>query len=440
MSARSPLRFAVMLATSAVLVVLAGGFLYLRLLQERFVFDAFVVRVSLLVLLAVLVVLLIRYFLLLWFAFLNHLDAGDDVVPQDEPLISIIVPAFNEECVIEHVIRSLMNLEYSRYEIVIVDDGSSDGTHRRALALARGDGRVGIRVVTQPNGGKAQALNRGIAAASGDYILCVDSDSVLAPGSLRAAIRHFRDPHVGAVAGNVKVTNRVNLLTWLQALEYVEGLNMVRSAQAFFRCVNIVPGPLGLFRREAILGAGGCSSDTYAEDCDLTLSLLAQGWRIKYEPRAIAYTEAPEHLAALLKQRYRWARGILQALRKHRSMLTGRGGNFGARATVFYMTFEAIIWPVANVFANAFLVWIAVQYGVSRLLVLWWLQLTLLDMVGALFSVAMEREDFRLVPLAVVYRVSYILLIDVAKCLATLEELVGVSMAWGKLERVGRLP
>jgi poly-beta-1,6 N-acetyl-D-glucosamine synthase len=392
-----------------------------------------------LVLLAVLGVLLVRHFLLLWFSFLNHLDDGNEADPEHEPLVSIIVPAFNEERVIEHVIRSLERLDYSRFEIIVVDDGSDDATHRRARALERDDGRTPIRVVTQPNGGKAQAINRGIASARGDYIMCVDSDSVLTPGSLRAAMRHFRDPHVGAVAGNVKVTNRVNLLTWLQALEYVEGLNMVRSAQAFFRVVSIVPGPLGVFRREAVQGAGGSSSDTFAEDCDLTLALVARGWRIKYEPRAIAWTEAPERLMPLLKQRYRWSRGILQALRKHRGILWRRG-NLGARLTVLYMTFESVVWPVANVIANLFLVWIAVHYGVSRLLVLWWLQLTLLDMVGALFSVAMEREDFRLVPLAVLYRVSYILLIDVAKCLATLEELLGVPMVWGKLERMGRLP
>jgi cellulose synthase/poly-beta-1,6-N-acetylglucosamine synthase-like glycosyltransferase len=253
-------------------------------------------------------------------------------------------------------------------------------------------------------------------------------------------MRHFRDPAVGAVAGNIKVSNRVNLLTWLQALEYVEGLNLARSAQAFFRIVNIVPGPLGVFRREAIVGAGGHSGDTYAEDCDLTLALLERGWKIKYEPRAIAYTEAPERFMSLMKQRYRWTRGILQALRKHRGSRPGGRTTLGARITVAYMLFEAVAWPVMNVVANVFLVTVALRYGFSRLLVLWWLELTLLDAVGALFSVAAEGEDFRLVPFALLYRVSYTLLIDIAKCLASVEELMGRSMTWGKLERVGRLP
>jgi biofilm PGA synthesis N-glycosyltransferase PgaC len=435
-----PAAFGFWLALTAVVVVAAAAGVYMYVLREPFAVESAVVRASIVALLCVLFVLLVRYFVLLWFAFLTHLESAGIEGWEHEPLVSVIVPAFNEQAMIEAGIRSLVRLDYARLEIVIVDDGSSDATYRYAVGLARNDPRVAVRVVTQANTGKASALNRGLAAARGDYLAFVDSDSTLAPGSLRAAMRHFRDPYVGAVAGNIKVANRVNLLTWLQALEYVEGLNLVRSAQGFFRLVNIVPGPLGVFRREALLGVGGCSSDTYAEDCDLTLALLGRGWKIRYEPRAIAYTEAPERTSQLLRQRYRWTRGILQALRKHRGLLFGRRSNLGARLTVLYMLFEAIVWPVANVLANVFLLAIALYWGVGRLLVLWWMQLTLLDMVGALFSVAAEREDFRLVPLAVIYRLSYILLIDLAKCLATIEEAAGLSMTWGKLERLGRLP
>jgi cellulose synthase/poly-beta-1,6-N-acetylglucosamine synthase-like glycosyltransferase len=428
---------ALALAASSIFVVVGGSGLFLYLLREHLDIEGPFMRATATALLAFLGVLLLRYVLLLWFAFLNHVEGGGEIVPDHEPLVSIVVPAFNEERVIDSVIRSLAELNYTRYEIIIVDDGSSDGTYRRALALTRGNQRVAVRTVSQRNAGKARALQHGITVAAGAYVLCVDSDSVLAPDSLRAAMRHFRDPSVGAVAGNIKVSNRVNLLTWLQALEYVEGLNLARSAQAFFRVVNIVPGPLGVFRREAILEAGGHSGDTYAEDCDLTLALLERGWKIKYEPRAIAYTEAPERFMPLMRQRYRWTRGILQALRKHRGL---RRTTLGARITVGYMLFEAIAWPVMNVLANAFLVTLAFRHGLDRLLILWWLELTLLDAVGALFSVAAEGEDFRLVPFALLYRVSYTLLIDIAKCLASVEELMGRSMTWGKLERVGRLP
>jgi poly-beta-1,6-N-acetyl-D-glucosamine synthase len=440
MSAARRRGFGFALLVSVVMVVVLGTALYVSLLREPLIVDDVVVQWSLFALLTFLGLLLVRYFLLLWFSFLNHLDGATEPPWDHEPLVSIIVPAFNEERTIDEVVNGLLALDYPRYEIVVVDDGSDDGTYRRARAAVSGRDGVTVRVVTQANGGKANAINRGVAASRGEYVLCVDSDSVLTPGSLRHAMRHFRDPHVGAVAGNIKVGNRRTLLSWLQALEYVEGLNMVRSAQAFFRTVNIVPGPLGVFRREAIIGAGWCPTDTFAEDCDLTLALVARGWKVKYEPAAIAYTEAPERLRDLLKQRYRWTRGILQALRKHAGpIMRGGHSNLGARVTIAYMIFESVLWPVANVFANVLLIAVALHYGVNRLLMLWWLQLTLLDMVGALFSVAMEREDFRLVPLAVVYRISYILLVDVAKCLATLEEMAGVSMSWGKLERVGRM-
>ena len=149
----------------------------------------------------------------------------------------------------------------------------------------------------------------------------MDGDSALHPDTLRRAIRHFEDPAIGAVAGNVKVVNRTNLLSSLQALEYIEGLNMVRAAQGFFRLVNIIPGPIGIFRKSALEQVGGYDHDTFAEDCDLTLKLLLDGWQVNYEPGAIAYTEAPEKMLDLLKQRYRWTRGILQAISKHKRRL-----------------------------------------------------------------------------------------------------------------------
>lgn len=214
------------------------------------------------------------------------------------------------------------------------------------------------------------------------------------------AVRHFLDHTVGAVAGNVKVVNRRNLLTWLQALEYVEGLNMLRRAQAFFHLVNIVPGPLGLFRRDAVLEVGGYPTDTFAEDCDLTLLLLERGWKVRYEPRAASWTEAPENLTAFIKQRYRWTRGMLQAFRKRNALLVTRGADFQARLTLLYMMLEAVTWPSANIAANLFFVGVALGFGFSRLLILWWLQLTLLDVVSALFCIALEDEDIRLLAVA----------------------------------------
>ncbi len=440
MSERPSRMFSLLFVTASIGVVVGAVVLYLSVLREDYSIDNAIVSLSVSALLCFMILLIVRYFVMLWFAFLGHLETSSESdIDAYPPLVSVMVPAYNEAVCIESSIRSIAALDYPNKEIVVIDDGSTDDTYWRALEEAKRTRNVEVRVLSQQNGGKASALNRGIREARGAFVMCVDGDSNLAPQSLREGMRHFSDPTVVAVAGNVKVVNRRNLLTWLQALEYVEGLNLMRSAQAFFRTVNIIPGPLGIFRREALLAAGGYSTATFAEDCDLTLALLGQGWKIKYEPRAIAFTEAPERLFPLLKQRYRWTRGILQALRKHRGMLFGSGRGLGTRVTIAYMMFEAVLWPAMNVFANAFLLLIAVQYGTTRLLALWWLQLTLLDAIGALFAAAAEKEDMRLVPYSLVYRMSYILLIDICKVLATFEELAGVRMGWGKLERLGRL-
>ncbi|MEO6026661.1 MAG: glycosyltransferase [Candidatus Binatia bacterium] len=432
--------FSLLFVAACVGVMIGSIVLYVSVLREDYSIDNAIVNLSMSALLCFLILLIVRYFAMLWFAFLGHLETASDAdIVGHPPLVSVLVPAYNEAVCIASSIRSIAALDYPNKEIIVIDDGSTDDTYWCALEEGKRIRGVSVRVLSQKNGGKASALNHGIREAQGAFVLCVDGDSNLAPQSLREGMRHFADPNVVAVAGNVKVANRRNLLTWLQALEYVEGLNLMRSAQAFFRTVNIIPGPLGIFRREAVLAVGGYSTDTFAEDCDLTLSLLAQGWKIKYESRAVAFTEAPERLYPLLKQRYRWTRGILQALRKHRRMLIARRQGFGTRATYVYMTFESVFWPVMNVLANAFLLLIAVRYGTTRLLALWWLQLTLLDAMGALFSVAAEKEDLRIVPFSVIYRLSYILLIDICKVLATFEEIAGVRMGWGKLERLGRL-
>jgi biofilm PGA synthesis N-glycosyltransferase PgaC len=269
-----------------------------------------------------LIILIVRYVILLWLGYLHHVET--DALPEeltDAPPVSIVVPAYNEAAVIESALRSLLELDYPAYEIIVIDDGSTDDTAERAAALAGDYGRVSIRVLRRSNAGKASALNAGIAIAKHNFIVCMDADSRLSRESVRMAMRHFRDPRVGAVAGNVKVVNRGTMWTALQALEYIEGLNLARRAQGFLHVVNIVPGPIGVFRREALVAVGGYDTDTFAEDADLTLKILTAGWHITYENRAVAWTEAPERLHDLIKQRYRWTRGILQALRKRRAWL-----------------------------------------------------------------------------------------------------------------------
>src|SRR4051812_20359280 len=343
-----------------------------------------------------LLLLILRHFILIWFSYLHQRELSQENTTDIYPFVSIIVPAFNEADVIQSSLSSLLELRYPYYEIIAVDDGSTDGTLERMREFEGNHYGVRVSVYRKENSGKADTLNYGIRRSKAPIVVCMDSDSRLTADALRYAMFHFRDPHVGAVAGNVKVINRHNIWTKLQALEYIEGLNIVRNAQAFFRSVNVIPGQIGIFRRKAIEATGGYDSDTFAEDFDMTVKILADGWKINYEPKAIAYTEAPEELLDIIQQRYRWSRGILQALRKQRHLLTRSSGAITTPLSLWYMLFEGLAWPVMNIFANLFFVWVALLYGMTKLLVLWWLLLTVLDLLIAVHAILMEREDMRL--------------------------------------------
>ncbi|MCX7835486.1 MAG: glycosyltransferase [bacterium] len=417
---------------------------YILLLKSEFSIPNIVVNVSIISLILFLFLVIVRYLTLVILSYLHHArDAAID--DYDYPLlrVSILVPAYNEGPLIGRSIESLLEMDYPNYEIVVIDDGSRDNTLSEAKKWEGTQpgkyGPVVVRVLTQPNMGKAHALNHGASVATGEIVVCMDGDSRLSPNTLRAAVRHFADPQIVGVAGNVKVLNRVNMLTRLQALEYLEGLNLVRRAQAYIHAVNIVPGPIGLFRKSALMEVGGWDSDTFAEDCDLTLKLVTKKGHIEYEPEAISYTEAPEKLLQLLKQRYRWTRGILQALRKHRFYLFNLAAGWRSLLTMWQMIFESVFWPGMNILANTMFLLVAILYGMSPLIVLWWVQLTVLDTIAALHSVAMEKEELRLVPFAILYRFYFIQLVDFAKLLATIEEMLGIKMSWGKVERIGRL-
>ncbi len=397
-----------------------------------------IVRAVVVSLIIFLTVLFLRYFALLWFAYLGHAERNILGIRElrELPAISVLIPAYNEGRVLERALTSLMQLDYPEYEVLVIDDGSTDDTLEIAAQWEGQRGSGEFRVITKPNGGKADALNAGIAHSKHPLIFCMDADSYLEPRTLLMAARHFQDPAVGAVAGNVKVENRGHLLTNLQALEYIEGLNLPRRAQGFVSAVNIVPGPCGLFRREALEEVGGYDLDTFAEDADLTLKLLAAGWRVEYEDQAIAWSEAPETWRDLTQQRYRWTRGILQAIRKRKGLLIRPFPDFPLWISTLQLGFEALVWPVMNVFAHLFFAIVAVLFGAGELILYWMVLLTLLDLVAALVTVSMEEESLSLVPMAFIYRFIFILFLDVVKMFATMEELFRLDMGWGKLERM----
>ena len=388
-----------------------------------------------------LVILLVRYFIILILSYLNVNEYTFLKTDGFAPFVSIIVPVFNEGKILNRSIQSLLELNYYNYDIIIVNDGSTDDTKVIAesfVGLHAGKfNPIRISLINKTNGGKASALNAGIAYSKAEFVLCTDGDSQLSPDSLRNAVRHFKNEKIGAVAGNVKVLNRKKFITDLQALEYIEGLNMARSAQSFLRAVNIIPGPIGLFRKKAIEMAGYYSNDTFAEDADLTLKILAGGWKIYYEPLSISFTEAPSSFQQLLKQRYRWTRGILQSIRKHKKLLINPTINFRNTLILWSMFYEALVWPPMNIAAHLFFIAAALFFGFSSLIIFWWIGLALLDFISALYCIAVEKEEARLLPYTIIYRMFFILVIDICKAMSTVEEFLGIRMTWGKLERTG---
>jgi poly-beta-1,6 N-acetyl-D-glucosamine synthase len=274
----------------------------------------------------------------------NRLQVLCDV--RSSKSVTVVIAAFNEQVVIANTVRSILASNYPLREVIVVDDGSTDGTALEVENSFADSERV--RVVRKENGGKASALNVGISEARGEIIVGVDADTNLDPEAIGLMVRHFNRESVAAVAGNVKVGNAENVLTRWQALEYTSSQNVDRRAYGLLNCITVVPGAIGAWRRSAVQEVGGYQTDTLAEDMDLTWRLRENGYRLVNEPQAKAYTEAPESVSAFFKQRFRWAYGTLQCLMKHRRA-TFRNGWFGWFALPSLWVFQVIFQVLAPI-------------------------------------------------------------------------------------------
>jgi len=294
-------------------------------------------------------------------------------------------------------------------------------------------------VIRKENGGKPSALNAGLHAASHELVVMVDGDTVFEPDTVHALIQPFADPRVGAISGNTKVANRGGILGAWQHIEYVVGFNLDRRLFDVAECMPTVPGAIGAFRREALLRVGGVSDDTLAEDTDLTMSLCRDGWRVVYKDDARAWTEAPESLAALWKQRYRWCYGTLQAMWKHRGAVVqgGSAGKLGRRGLGYLLVLQVLLplfAPVVDVFAVYGLIFL----DPLRIAALWLIFLAVQFMMAA-YAFRLDNERFGplwTLPLQqFVYRqLMYLVVIQ-----AVVTALAGVHLRWHRMERYGSL-
>jgi len=350
--------------------------------------------------------------------------------------VSIIVPGYNEELTAPKTVENLLRSDYPDMEIVFVDDGSKDNTFRNIQTLYGEHPKV--KVLTKPNGGKASALNYGIGFASGDILVCIDADTVLNPDAVSRMVACFDDPEMAAVAGNVKVGNRKNLLTRWQSIEYITSQNFDRRAYEMVNAIMVVPGAIGAFKREAVMKIGMFTTDTLAEDCDLTLRLLSAGYKVRTCNEALAFTEVPETLHMLLKQRFRWTFGIMQSFWKHRgNLFVRRNPNLGWIVLPNMLIFQLIL-PLMSPLVDLTLI-LSLFMPKGGIIALLYFGYYFLDLCISMLAFHYDGEKFTLREAGNLFlqRIIYRQLLWYVLVKGYLRALKGELAAWGFLKRTG---
>ena len=375
------------------------------------------------------------------------------VDPNYRPSVAVLIPAYNEEKVIERTVRSVLESDYPNLRAIVIDDGSKDRTAdvtREAFQKEIADGRV--TVLTKPNSGKADALNYALEYVTEELFVGIDADTIIAPDAISRLVPHFRDARVAAMAGNAKVGNRVNLWTRWQALEYITSQNFERRALNTLNAVSVVPGAIGAWRTADVRAAGGYHHDTVAEDADLTMALLQAGYRVNYEDRSLAYTEAPTTANGLMRQRFRWSFGIMQAVYKHRGAIKQKGA-LGWVALPNMVIFQ-IMLPLVSPFIDIMFVIGAISYFVNKYfhpdsadpadfqrLIVYFALFMVIDFITSTIAFALERQqpgrkrDFLLLGHVWLQRFAYRQLFSIVLFRTIKRAFEGGSFAWDKLER-----
>jgi cellulose synthase/poly-beta-1,6-N-acetylglucosamine synthase-like glycosyltransferase/peptidoglycan/xylan/chitin deacetylase (PgdA/CDA1 family) len=369
--------------------------------------------------------------------------------PEYKPQVTVLIPAYNEEAAIVQTVKAALACDYPKLEILVMDDGSTDQTPDLVRANFDNDPRV--RMISQPNRGKPAALNHGLEEATGEVIISIDGDTIVDPEAIPRLVRHFADPKVGAVAGNVKVINRNRWLTRWQALEYITSQNLEKRAFDLLNCIPVVPGAVGAWRTSVLRDHHGFSGDTVAEDTDLTLTIRREGWKILYDEDAIGRTEVPETVEALIRQRFRWTFGTLQAVWKHRDAVgKPKYGTLGWIAIPNIFLFQIILPLVSPVIDLLFLLSIALwglgQLRIARLPQLWTAQdversliffaiFMLIDLLTCVVAFLLERhEDWTLLAPLILQRFYYRQMMYVVLFRALKEAVRGRPVGWRGVE------
>ena len=359
------------------------------------------------------------------------------------PAVSVIVPAYNEEVNAERTVNNLLQQNYPNLKIIFVDDGSKDNTFK--IISKAFVNTPNVQVHTKTNGGKASALNYSVNIATTDYVVCIDADTQLKFDSISQLMKKFDGDDVAAVAGNVKVGNEINMITKWQSIEYTTSQNFDRRAFDLLNCITVVPGAIGAFKKDAVIKAGGFTSDTLAEDCDLTMRLHRSNYKVRNCNEAISYTEAPETMRQFMRQRFRWSFGVMQCFWKHRdAVFNPKYKSFGMVALPNILIFQTIL-PFLAPLADLILVLslIAAGFGIIPAslghIIFYYLIFSLVDIAGAALAFTFEKEDYKkllwMIPQRLIYRqlMYYILIKSFNRAIK------GELQGWGVLKRTGNV-
>ncbi|MEN9447339.1 MAG: Poly-beta,6-N-acetyl-D-glucosamine synthase [Bacteroidota bacterium] len=410
-------------------------------LLSNFIFSLFLVGIFLSVLRMIFMAIL---------AWQQKTKEDKQLYSAHQGLVSVIIPAYNEEINAVHTINSLLQQDYPELELVFVDDGSKDNTLKVVTDAFSNNNNVTI--VSKENGGKASALNVGIQQAKGEYVVCIDADSQFKTDAITQLMRMFNKKNnadnkdeVAAVAGNVKVGNEVNMITKWQSIEYITSQNFDRRAFDFLNCITVVPGAIGAFKKDIIMEAGGLTTDTLAEDCDLTIRILRLGYTVRNCTDAISYTEAPETLQQFYKQRFRWSFGVMQCFWKHRDTVFNPEYKFLGLVAMPNILIYQILLPFLAPLADILLVLSLIAAGINIIpaspghILLYYLIFSIVDIAGAALAFAFEKEKYNklwwMIPQRFIYRqLMYFILIKSFN-----KALKGELQGWGALKRTGNV-
>ncbi|HEY1483911.1 MAG TPA: glycosyltransferase [Candidatus Acidoferrum sp.] len=383
-------------------------------------------------------------------AILEKMRPDHAVLPDPPPAVTVLIPAHNEETVIVQTVTSVLLSDLTDIHVIVVDDGSTD----RTLELLHENfgSNACVQIIHQVNRGKAAALSHALLEAKTEIVVTIDADTEIESDAIRKLIRHFSDPRVGAVAGNVKVGNRSRWLTRWQALEYITSQNMEKRAFDLLNCITVVPGALGAWRRQAIESAGGITADTVAEDADLTIAIRRLGWRVTYDEEAIAWTEAPEKPGQLIRQRFRWTFGTLQSFWKHSDTLfRPKYGTLGWVALPNIFIFQIVlplISPIIDLlFFGSLVLWALAQLHITQIPQLWtaadvqrsvvfFLGFLIIDVLTCVIAFALEhKEDWTLLIPVLLQRFYYRQLMYIVLFRSVKEAVSGRPVGWRGVEQ-----